>query len=81
MSGLRTITAGIPDQDVQDFHSGEVDFITMDWRYRLSGETVSASGVSAFINWYLPAGMTGFLSGTAAGASGIWVKMSATAAP
>lgn len=80
-SGLHIVSAGAPNNPVQQFFSADVDFIVMDWSQRLSGESISASGVSAFITWYLPTGFTGFLSGTAAGASGIWVKVSATGAP
>jgi hypothetical protein len=77
---LRVVSAGASN-DVQSFHSGECDFLTMDWTLRFSGENISASGVSAFINWYFPAGFTGFLSGTGVGASSMWVKVSATAPP
>lgn len=79
-SGLHIVSAGMP-KNVQQFYSGEVDFFTLDWTVRLSGESISASGVSAFLNWYFPAGFTAYLSGTAAGASGMWMKLSATGAP
>lgn len=79
-SGLRVITAGV-NNNVQDFHSGECDFMTLDWRHRMSAENISASGVSAFLNWYFPAGFTGFLSGTGVGGSSMWIKVSATAPP
>lgn len=78
--GNRVLTAGIPN-DVQLFHSGESDFLTMEWYPRLSGETISASGVSAFLNWYFPAGFTAIASGTGVGASSMWCKVSATAPP
>lgn len=77
-SGVRVVSAGV-ENEVQSFHSGECDFLTLDWRIRFSGENISASGVSAFLNWYFPAGFTGFLSGTGVGASSMWVKVSATA--
>lgn len=79
-SGLHIVSAG-SQNPVQQFYSGEVDFVMMDWSQRLSGESISASGVSAFLNWYFPAGFTAYLSGTAVGASGMWMKISATGAP
>lgn len=78
-SGARVVTAGIANQDVQSFVSGEVDFITLDWRYVFSAEGISASGVTAFATWYTPANVTGFLSGTG-GPSAMWLKVSAVGA-
>jgi hypothetical protein len=79
-SGLHIISAGV-QSPTQEFYSGDVDFMSMSWVNRLSAESISASGVSAFLNWYFPAGVTGYLSGTGVGASSMWVKLSATAAP
>lgn len=79
MTTLRTISAG-QQNVVQRFFSGEVDFVQWDWSTRLSGETISASGVSAFLNVYMPLGYTAYLSGTASAASGLWFKVSATGA-
>lgn len=80
-SGLRIVSAGTPPP-IQQWFSAEVDYITMDWTQRLSGESISASGTNGgFVVWYWPAGYTGYLSGTAVGASGIWCKVSATGAP
>lgn len=79
-SGLRYHSAGqIPV--MQDIYSGEVDYMSLSWVNRLSGEAISASGVSAFLNWYIPAGMTAYNSGTASGASAMWMVFSATAPP
>lgn len=76
-TGLRSLSAGMQPL-VQLWYSGESDFTVMDWSLRLSAETISASGVSAFLNIYFPAGFTAFASGTASAASGMWWKMSAT---
>ena len=77
-SGLHVFSAGdIPP--VQEFYSGEVDFLTLSWVNRLSAEKISANAGVPLYNWYFPVGITGFLSGTAAGSSAMWVKLSATA--
>ena len=57
-----------------DFWSGEVDDITIWFGDRLSGETISATKW----NWYFGAGFTGFQSATAAGGTGMQVRISAT---
>ncbi len=82
-SGLdRSLTAYTQDRAMIDFHSSSVDFFTITWTGVLaSGETISASGVSAFAEWYLPAGFTAFNSGTGTGAMSFWMKLSATGAP
>jgi hypothetical protein len=80
-SGLRSITANTTQAENMVFHSGEVDFVTLDWRYRLSADKISANGSVPLYNWYLPVGLTAFLSGTAAGSSAMWMKVSATGAP
>lgn len=78
-SGVNIISAGkLPD--TQLFFSGDCDFITLSWVQRFSGEAISASGVTAFATWYVPAGGAAILSGTANGASAMWMKMSATGA-
>jgi hypothetical protein len=79
-SGLRIVSASVQSPPTQVWFSGEVDFMTYDFTYRLSGENISASGVSAFMTWGIPAGATAYASGTASGGSAMWMKMSATAA-
>ncbi len=78
-TGTRWVSAGL-DNDPQYFYSGEVDYLKMSWIGRFSGENISASGVTSFFAWYLPAGFTAFASGTANGASAAWAKISATGA-
>ena len=68
------------DRPMLDFYSGTVDFINMSWVNVFTGESISASGVTAFATWFLPAGFTAYASGTATGASAHWVKFSATGA-
>ncbi len=79
-SGINLITAGV-QPDTLLFFSGDADFVTLNWARRFSGEKISASGVTAFATWYVPPGATAVLSGTATDGSGMWMKMSATAAP
>ena len=79
-SGTNIVSAG-KQADTLLFYSGDTDFVTLSWVQRFSGEAISASGVTAFATWYVPAGATAILSGTALGASAMWMKMSATAAP
>jgi hypothetical protein len=79
-SGVNIVSAG-KQSDTLLFYSGETDFVTLSWIQRFSGESISASGVTAFATWYVPAGASAILSGTANGASAMWMKMSATAAP
>jgi hypothetical protein len=79
-SGVNIVSAG-QQTDTLRFFSGDVDFITLSWVNRFSADRISASGVTAFATWYVPAGATAILSGTALGASAMWVKISATAAP
>jgi hypothetical protein len=79
-SGVNIVSAGI-QSDTLLFYSGETDFVTLSWVRRFSGERISASGVTAFATWYVPAGASAILSGTALGSSAMWMKMSATAAP
>lgn len=66
---------------MQEFQSGEVDFISLDWTWRLSADKISANAGTPLYNWYFPVGVTAFLSGTALGSSGMWTKVSATAPP
>src|SRR5688500_20307018 len=80
VSGTNIVSAGI-QSDMLSFFSGDVDFVTLSWVRRFSGEAISASGVTAFATWYVPAGIGAILSGTALGASAMWLKMSATAPP
>lgn len=79
-SGLHVVSAGI-QPTIQQFQSGEVDFLMLSWVWRLSGEKISANGGVPLYNWYPPAGYTAFLSGTANGSSAMWMKLSATGAP
>jgi hypothetical protein len=79
-SGTNIVTAGVTP-DTLLFFSGDCDFVTLSWARRFSGEKISASGITAFATWYVPAGATAILSGTATDGSGMWMKMSATAAP
>jgi hypothetical protein len=80
-SGVNIVSAGA-QIDTQSFFSGEVDFVTLSWAYRFSGERISANGSNVpLYDWYVPAGATAFASGTALGGSAMWMKMSATAAP
>lgn len=78
-TGTRWVSAGYQN-DPEQFFSGEVDYLTLSWIGRFSAEGVSASGVTGFFVWYLPAGFTAFASGTANGASAVWAKISATGA-
>src|SRR5687767_10692231 len=79
-SGTNIVSAG-KQTDTLLFYSGDTDFVTLSWVQRFSGESISASGVTAFATWYVPAGASAILSGTALGGSAMWMKMSATAAP
>ena len=79
-SGLHVVSAGV-QPTIQEFFSGEVDFLNLSWIYRLSGEKISANGGVPLYNWYVPAGYTAFASGTAAGSSAMWMKLSATGIP
>jgi hypothetical protein len=74
-SGVNIVSAGI-QSDTLLFFSGDCDFVTLSWAQRFSGEKISASGVTAFATWYVPAGATAILSGTALGSSAMWMKMS-----
>lgn len=79
-TGIKYHSAGsIPV--TQDIYSGEVDVMFMSWINRFGAESISASGVTAFLDWYIPAGITAYNSGTALGASAMWMRYSATAAP
>jgi hypothetical protein len=65
-----------------DFYSGDADYFTLSLVQRFTGENISANGSNVpQVVWYIPAGFTGFASGTAVGGSAMWVKLSATAAP
>lgn len=70
-----------PDGALNIFNvwSGEVEDFTLSWVNRLGAENISASGVSAFHNWYVPAGATAYQSATALGASASTMRLSATA--
>lgn len=74
-------TAYTADRQMLDMYSGTVDYLTMSWVNVFTGESISASGVSAFATWYMPAGWLAYASGTATGASAYWMKFSATGAP
>jgi hypothetical protein len=78
-SGVNIVSAG-KYTDTLRFFSGDVDFVTLSWVQRFSAETISANSNVPIATWYLPAGATAFLSGTALGGSAMWMKMSATAA-
>ncbi len=67
------------DRPMLDFYPSAVEFINLSWVNTLaSGETISASGVTAFATWFLPAGFSAYASGTGTGAQIHWVKFSAT---
>ena len=79
-SGVNIISAGVQSDTIRMF-SGDVDFVTLSWVNRFSADRISASGVTAFATWYVPAGIAAIASGTALGASAMWLKLSATAPP
>ena len=77
-SDQRYWSAYATDRPMLDFPPSAVDFINLSWVNVFTGEAISASGVTAFATWFLPAGFSAYASGTATGASAHWVKFSAT---
>lgn len=73
-------TANSTDRPMLDFYSSETTYFSMSWVNVFTGESISASGVTAFATWFLPAGFSAIGSGTAAGSSAHWVRVSATGA-
>lgn len=71
-------TASMTDRPMLDIPPSAVDFINLSWVNVFTGESISASGVTAFATWFLPVGYSAYASGTATGASAHWVKFSAT---
>lgn len=61
--------------------SGEVDDFTVNFTSRLTGTGFTEKISATKWTWFIPAGLTGFASGTATGGSAMQVRISATGAP